>query len=366
MDLPEELKSESLSFEEKASLEHFSFFYLCYRDNKKIVACMYFQLIELQADFYPDIASMPLSAAGLFKYLQGRDYRLLVCGHVFFNYRRSVHVTSQLSTSQADKVYARCIREAIRMANADIFLAKEPTEDFGRFLQKNPRRFLSVGPDNLMTLSVRPEWGSSSEYAASLKKKYLQRLKKIREASSGWTFRDVSLVNMELHRDEIMNAYIRVLHEAEFKLGKLNFNFFHQLLEWYPEKVVFRLWYFENQIQGFSSLLIEDNAVELYYIGLPANEELKKSLYQLMMLNALDFAIEKKLEKVRLGRTALEAKAMLGAEPEVLTHYIAFQNRLLRYPAIALLKYAGNVMGSAWKTRKPFKLQSDELQTQQI
>jgi hypothetical protein len=361
--LPKELYRCNLSLEQEVSLEHFTYYYLCIRRENQLLACMYFQVVALQADYYPDLSSLSLSAAGFFKYFQGREDRLLICGHVFFNYRKSVHVDPSISEKEADKFYLQCIREAIKISGADIFLAKEPTEDFSRFLAKNARRFLPVGPDNLMTIILRPEWKTPLDYATSLKKKYLQRWKKIRGSAEFWTYKDFTPDELVENSSEIVKAYNNVLNDAEFKLGKLNLGFFHQMLSRNADKFVFRVWFFERKIQGFSSMLVEGNSVELYYIGLPEVENLKRDLYLVMMLNALDFGIENKLHEVRLGRTALEAKAMLGAEPEVLTHYIAFQSRWLKYPALALLKYAGNMIGTGWQTRKPFRFQSPENET---
>lgn len=358
--LPEELQTGILSFEESTGLEHFSYLYLLIRKSGRMVGCMYFQLLELQADYYPDITSLPLSVAGFFKYLKGRDYRLLICGHVFFNYRRSVYLIPGLTSGEADKLYARSIREALKKSEADIFLSKEPTDDFKRFLSSNPRRFLSVGPDNLMTLAIRSEWKNAGDYSAALKKKYAQRLKKIRENALFFSCQDITDTVMHEHETAIMQAYFNVLQEAEFKLGKLNFSFFFQLKKQFPKRVIFRLWKNHNQALGFSILLLEKDAVELYYIGLPKDEELKRNLYQSMMLNALEYGIEHKLKEVRFGRTALEAKAMFGAEPEEQTHYLAFQNRWLRYPALALLRHAGGAMGNAWRNRKPFRQDTDE------
>lgn len=330
-----------------------------------MVACMYFQCVALKSDFYPSIASLPLSAAGFFKYLQGRDYRLLVCGHVFFNHRRSAFFLPELAPAELQKLLSRCLREVLKISGADIFLAKEPSPDLKGFLANHPGRFLSVGPDYLMNLHLKPEWNSSADYAKDLKKKYLQRLKKITENAAVFSWADATLADFDNHQQDIMSAYQNVLDEAEFKLGKLNYNFFRQLIESKSQKTVFRLWFLENKFIGFSILLLQSQAVELYYIGLAKEEEIKRNLYPAMMLNALDFGIENKLKMVRFGRTALEAKAMMGAEPEELTHYIAFQNRWLRYPALAILRYAGKVMGTAWKTRKPFRLQPEEQSIQQ-
>ncbi len=346
--------------EEKAALEHFRFFYLSLRKDGKLLGCMYFQLLALQQDYYPDFSSVSRSAAGLFKYFQGREFRLLVSGHLFFNHRKAVYFVPDLNENDLSKIYEHCLKEVVRFSGADIFMAKEPEEKFKKFLEAHPKRFLSAGPDYLMNLFIRDEWNDLDDYASDLRKKYAQRFRKIREQSEKWTFRDFSLEQMDEWQHPIFQSYLHVIKEAEFKLGKLNYSFFRLLKSRYQDKFIFRAWIYEGEFKGFSTLLVEAESMELYYIGLPEDLKLKQELYPVMMLNGIESAIKGRHKILRLGRTALEAKAMFGAEAEELTHYVSFQNRWLRYPALSLLKYAATMMGSSWKERKPFRNIADQ------
>lgn len=76
-------------------------------------------------------------------------------------------------------------------------------------------------------------------------------------------------------------------------------------------------------------------------------------LYLNMLYNMTEFGIENGFEKIIFGRTALEIKSSVGAEPVNMSGFIFHTNPLIN-------KYIGKLFNSLepevnWQQRHPFK-----------
>jgi hypothetical protein len=58
---------------------------------------------------------------------------------------------------------------------------------------------------------------------------------------------------------------------------------------------------------------------------------------------------------LKLGRTALEAKAIIGCKPVYLDNYIKLKSKPMQLGLKYMLKVFANERGTEWKKRNPFK-----------
>jgi hypothetical protein len=117
----------------------------------------------------------------------------------------------------------------------------------------------------------------------------------------------------------------------------------------------FRLtgYFWEEKLIGFHSLLLNGNVLETYFLGYDEQIQKEKMLYLNMLYNMTQFGIDNRFKKIIFGRTALEIKSSIGAEPVMMSGFIyhtsAWVNRLLPrvFPKLEPTL--------TWQQRHPFK-----------
>ena len=104
---------------------------------------------------------------------------------------------------------------------------------------------------------------------------------------------------------------------------------------------------------GFHTILLNENTLETYFLGYDEEHQKEHMLYLNMLYNMTEFGIEHQFKKIIFGRTALEIKSSIGAEPIDMTGFIFHTNPLINFlmPKI-FSKLEPNV---SWQQRHPFK-----------
>ncbi|HUM47635.1 MAG TPA: hypothetical protein PLD84_11950, partial [Chitinophagales bacterium] len=74
-----------------------------------------------------------------------------------------------------------------------------------------------------------------------------------------------------------------------------------------------------------------------------------------MMYDGIAMAIESKKKVVELGRTAREAKAMLGGKPTYFTSYFRLRGWLVNQLVTRFAGTFNEKAGQSWQLRNPFK-----------
>ena len=89
---------------------------------------------------------------------------------------------------------------------------------------------------------------------------------------------------------------------------------------------------------GFYTYIFYTNEMETHYIGLDyAYNDTHKTYFNILFLSVQKM-IERKYEKLELGRTAKEAKANLGAVPKQIFNYVKVKNPLAKITLNYFLK----------------------------
>ena len=103
----------------------------------------------------------------------------------------------------------------------------------------------------------------------------------------------------------------------------------------------FQLWVatLEGEIIGFHCGMCDGQEVEAYFVGFERDHNKSHALYQRMLLEFIQWGLREGCGCVNLGRTALDIKASLGAEPQRLVLHERMKNpivhRLARWAARA-------------------------------
>ena len=79
------------------------------------------------------------------------------------------------------------------------------------------------------------------------------------------------------------------------------------------------------------------------------------SLYFNILFDSVEEAIKYRKKRLELGRTAREAKASLGCQPEYFNDYIRIDQPIAAFLSKALTGCFQAEIGENWKERNPFK-----------
>jgi len=98
---------------------------------------------------------------------------------------------------------------------------------------------------------------------------------------------------------------------------------------------------------------VNGKVLETYFLGYDETVQKDKMLYLNMLYNMTQFGIENNFEKILFGRTAMEIKSSIGAEPIYMSGFIYHTNKLIN-------KYIDKLFDRlepsvSWQQRHPFK-----------
>ena len=102
--------------------------------------------------------------------------------------------------------------------------------------------------------------------------------------------------------------------------------------------------------------MCDRHEVEAYFVGFEGGHNKSHALYQRMLVEFIQWGIREGCDSINLGRTALDIKASLGAEPHRLVLHERMENPILH----GLAKWAARasapkqpVLKRAWKEDLP-------------
>lgn len=204
-----------------------------------------------------------------------------------------------------------------------------------------------------MILSKHPKWNSIEDYTASLHKKYRDRYKRARKKLNGIQTIELSLEDVKHHTSELHTLYMNVSNNAKFNTFLLPENHFYCLKLRLQKNFKVFGYYLEDQLVGFYTLILNNNALETYFLGYNTEHQYTNQLYLNMLYDMLKFGIDSKFKTIVYARTAMEIKSSVGAQPKAMVVYLKHTNTYLN----AILKQVFKLMNPSqnWEERHPFK-----------
>lgn len=147
--------------------------------------------------------------------------------------------------------------------------------------------------------------------------------------------------------------YHNVVDNAAFNTFFLAENHFGKMKENLDEKFRIFGYFSESELVGFYTLLINNNDVDTYFLGYHKELQKEKQVYLNMLLDMVELGITHQFERIIFGRTALEIKSTIGAEPTEIFGLIKHNNFIIN-PFMKIL-FPAISPKTEWVQRKPFK-----------
>jgi len=235
-----------------------------------------------------------------------------------------------------------------------IIIYKDYQPNFVTYFQgRDYKKYLRFSVQPNMMLKLKENWESFEDYINSFSAKYRTRAKSARKKLSGIEKKELTLNQIHAHRKEIHLLYQNVAENASFNTFFLEEGHFESMKEHMKDKFRFFGYFSGEKLIGFYTLILNNNDVDTYFLGYDKNSQKEKQLYLNMLLDMVEFGISNRFSRIIFGRTALEIKSTIGAEPTEIFGLIKHRNPLINY-------FMKNIFSSIspktqWIQRKPFK-----------
>ena len=204
-----------------------------------------------------------------------------------------------------------------------------------------------------MIFELDKTWKTNDDYVAAFSKKYRDQYKRAHKKFEGIETRELSLDDIISQEKKIYELYYHVAKNAPFNTFFLAKNHFSSFKKQCCDKFILVGYYLDNELVGFHTLLLNGNTLETYFLGYDEHIQKEKMLYLNMLYNMTKFGIENQFRKIIFGRTALEIKSSIGAEPVVMSGFIYHNIKLIdRYFDKIFPRLEPTL---TWQQRHPFK-----------
>ena len=348
------MQAMNLGVQDRSGIPNLENFYLMASQQNEIVFIAYYQLLHVKPIHF-NLGDKKFQQFWLDMALKMVKPTLLVTGNLF---RHDIVLfefsDTRFSTEIKSKLYIDALNFMIDYTNASgIFLKDVPKEIAeGVALDKS---YLPMQDDISMEINIPNTWHHFEDYEKELKHKYLQRCKKIKKSFVGVKVRELNEQEIFDFRQEIFSLYEQVTHKQIVSMGKLNEDFFVELKRGLKENYRMCGFFLDDKMIAFSSAILHDGEYDMNYIGIDYAYNSSHQLYFNILFHCLESAIASGSENLILGRTAIEAKAIVGCTPDYRFSFYKLRNVIVNWFYQRVSKYFSESQGDHWKERHPFK-----------
>lgn len=220
-------------------------------------------------------------------------------------------------------------------------------------MSKNTRVYHGFHAQPNMIMHLRPEWHSFEDYLKALNSKCRVRAKRAFKKFVGITRRELQVDDLLKHKDKINEYYHDIADNASFNLFSLSPDYFISVKRNLGD--LFKVFgYFDgDQLIAFYSLMINGDEIEAHFLGYEEEVNKERQLYLNMLFDMISLSINVGVDRIIFGRTAMEIKSSVGAEPQYMQFYLQYQNALIN--ACVPLVYNMLEPEVEWVQRNPFR-----------
>lgn len=240
-----------------------------------------------------------------------------------------------------------------KVRKTSLVIYKDYRPSFSDFFQQHHRDYFKFSVQPAMILKLRESWQNFEDYLGDFSTKYRARARTARKKLSGIERRELQAEEIRGYHKEMNMLYRHVAENAVFNTFFLAENHFGSMKENLKENFKVFGYFAEGQLIGFYTLIINNDDIDTYFLGYDRLYQKEKQVYLNMLLDMVEFSISHRYRRIIFGRTALEIKSTVGAEPIEISGFIRHSNFLINL----LMRYVFSSVSprTEWIPRKPFK-----------
>lgn len=291
--------------------------------------------------------------SGAIKLILPKQLHLLICGNLFrINFQGFYFKNEQHNAFIFDAIEL-FVKQNRKLKPCGIII-KDCREVF---LEEKytASKYQFFNGDVTMEITRRQHWNTFDDYLNDLTKKYLKRAKKIIQAFEDVVTKELTASEILDHAAEIDRLYWNVLNKQKVRLGTVNAAYLSGLKTDLKQGFELHALFCNNVMIGFYTYIFYRTEMETHYIGLDYTyNDTHKTYFNILFLSVQKM-IERKYEKLELGRTAKEAKANLGAFPKQIFNYVKVKNPVAKIALGYFLKRFNRSENQKQLERSPLK-----------
>ena len=348
------MRSQELLLAEDARLPRLSYYYVVARIGGKPVLLVYFQHLQVTPEHF-NCRDRFFQHHSLNIALRTVKPTLLVAGNLFRHdatYYRFAPLPD--AAPEPAEIFRLTVEEVLNRSGASGIFLKDITAECALRMDRDPN-YHRMQEDVSMVLHVPEAWQSMADYEKALKHKYLQRYRKTRKQLDGIEIRELDRSEVEQRSAEIEALYLQVTNRQLVSMGKLNRRFFCAMKEQLGDRYRVFGWFLDGRMVAFSSAILHDGVYDMNYIGFDYGVNASHGIYFNILFHCLEQAILTRSASLVLGRTALEAKAILGCTPEYQHSFYRLRHVVVNWFFQRVSAGFREQIGQKWKDRHPFK-----------
>lgn len=285
--------------------------------------------------------------------------KVLVCGNTFVSGEHGIFIKPNQDKKKVLKALTKGVLQLVNSnqnlkKKVHIFLLKDFVDAslaITNSLKESNYYAFKVEPN--MQLFLYENWQTFEDYLASMKTKFRVKAKKALQQSADLKIEKGTLKNLEKQLPEMTALYKRVASKADFNLGDFNLETYKTLKEKLGDAYILKTYWLEGKMVGFMSGIINNTSLDAHFVGIDYQLNRTYAIYQRMLYDYIEIAIQQKLKCINFGRTASEIKSSVGAVPENLTMYIRHKKSTTNH----LLKlFLQKIAPTPFQQKFPFKI----------
>jgi hypothetical protein len=282
---------------------------------------------------------------------------ILVCGNMFATGENGFLCSEELSRNEA---FEYMISASQQIKKDRRFGKKLSLILFKEFWPKSiihsdvlkEHSFKDFKIDVNMVLSIHPDWKNMEDYLQSMRTKFRTKANGAIKKSKDLTIKSLNYTEIELYEDRINELFNCVLKRSKYSYGITYPSTFVSIKKALGAAFCIRGVFKEDKLIGFSTGFVQNNIFEANYVGLDYNYNFDYAVYQRLLYDYVDLAIQYNVRELHLGRTSELIKSALGAEPVDMKLYAKHKAPLTHLLMSSILHF---VSPSTFELRKPFK-----------
>lgn len=349
------LHSSHLNAIRKTTGDDMNFYFIIFSNGKgENIGAAYFQLLSFDHRHYKNFFTKNPVLNWLERKLIDNRCSILVCGSLFSIEGAGYCFKSDLTNELAQQLNSAIKILAKKVRASSLFIKDIPEYDVEVLSSLGLNKY---DGDKTMQLFIPENWNSIADYEHSLKHKYAQRFRSIRKKQFGISISEFDESQIKLHQQKLFSLFENIVEKQTIRLGRVHSNYFSELKKVYGDAVKI-FGYFKNQeLIAFVIHRLHEEAkeYEIHFVGFEEIENQKHSLYFNILFHGIEQAILNKCACLEMGRTAIEAKSILGATPRKINGYFYFYNPIARRLFNILQKAFLKNTESKFIERHPFK-----------
>ena len=199
--------------------------------------------------------------------------RLMVCGNIFTTgengFCHTKEVDGKAAFDNLSKGLYKLRQSEEENGKISFLLIKEffpKTVNESHQLEKANFRPFEI--DVNMVMPISKKWNSFEDYLATMTSKFRTKAKGVMKKSKTLTIRELGLKEIQENEDRIYELYLAVMNQASFNFGALQKEAFSSFKEHLDKNFVFKGYYLEDELIGFSSAFLCYQLMDASFVGI--------------------------------------------------------------------------------------------------